>query len=64
VGRPLLENAKSSAERVRDFVRRKKEKGWVRKFVWIPNTLEANQELKELEKKLQEKLQEKDNGHT
>jgi hypothetical protein len=47
--------AKSSAERVRDFVRRQKEKGWVRKFVWIPNTLEANKKLKELEKKLQEK---------
>ena len=58
MGRPPLENAKSSAERVRDFVRRQKDKGWVRKFVWIPNTLEANQELKELEKKLQEK----DNG--
>ena len=47
--------AKSSAERVRDFVRRQKEKGWVRKFVWIPNTLESNKKLKELEKKLQEK---------
>jgi len=55
MGRSPLENAKGSAERVRDFVRRQKRKGWVRKFVWIPNTLEANQELKELEKKLQEK---------
>ena len=55
MGRPPLENAKSSAERNAVFRNKQSGKGLVRKCVWVPDTLEANQELKELEKKLQEK---------
>jgi hypothetical protein len=47
--------AKSSAERNAVFRNKQSGKGLVRKCVWVPDTLEANQELKELEKKLQEK---------
>jgi len=47
--------AKSSAERNTVFRNRQSGKGLVRKCVWVPDTLEANQELKKLEKKLQEK---------
>ena len=46
--------AKSSAERNTVFRKRQSGKGLGRKCVWVPDTLEANQELKELEKKLQE----------
>ena len=45
---------KSSAERNAVFRNRQNGKGLVRKCVWVPDTLEANQELKELENKLQE----------
>ena len=45
---------KSSAERNTVFRNRQNGKGLVRKCVWVPDTLEANQELKELENKLQE----------
>ena len=46
--------AKSSAERNTVFRKRQSGKGFVRKCVWVPDTLEDNLEFNELEKKLQE----------
>ena len=55
MGRPPKEYVKDTAERQRDTVARRKAAGLIKYASWIPDTVQAREEMKNLAEKLREK---------